>query len=79
MLSAENLLEKLGEWHERMEQQYANADAAGNVVATVATARTGIQAIESFSRIGVMSDIEKRLAALEGEDKTTDDDDSEEG
>jgi hypothetical protein len=75
MLSGENLLEKLGQWHERMEQQYANADAAGNVMGTVATARTGIAAIESFAHIGVLSDVERRLAALENGD--SDDNDNE--
>ena len=50
MLSAQNLLEKLGQWHERMEEQYAHADAAGNVMAAVATARTGISAFESFAK-----------------------------
>jgi hypothetical protein len=65
MLSGDNLLEKLGQWHERMEQQYTNADAAGNIGAAVATARTGIAAIESFAHIGVLSDVERRLAALE--------------
>ncbi len=78
MLSAENLLDKLGKWHERMEQQYTNADAAGNIGATVATARTGIAAIESFAHIGVISDVEERLTALEngGNDSDSDDDDS---
>jgi hypothetical protein len=42
MLSAEKLLDKLGEWHERMEQQYAKADAAGSVLGAVATARAAI-------------------------------------
>jgi hypothetical protein len=73
MLSAENLLDKLGQWHERMEQQYAHADEAGNIAGTVATARTGIQAIESYAKIGPLADIEQRLAALEA-DKTDDHD-----
>ena len=39
MLSADNLLAKLGEWHERMEQQYHKADVADEIAnaATVAT------------------------------------------
>jgi hypothetical protein len=66
MLSANNLLDKLGEWHERMEQQYANADAAGNVLAAVATARTGISAIESFAKRTIdIDDNEQRFQALE--------------
>jgi len=73
MLSAENLLDKLGQWHERMEQQYAHADEAGNIAGTVATARTGIQAIESYAKIGPLSDIEQRLAALEADKPNGDD------
>ena len=76
MLQADNLLESLGKWHARMEQQYEKADKADNIMATVATARTGIAAIESFAKIGPMAEIEARLAALEhpesadGEDGT---------
>jgi hypothetical protein len=65
MLRADTLLEELGAWHARMLDQYDHADAAGNITAAVATAKVGIQAIESFSRIGVMSELEKRLAQLE--------------
>lgn len=66
MLSAQNLLEKLGQWHERMEEQYAHADAAGNVLAAVATARTGISAIESFAKRTIdIDDHEARFQALE--------------
>jgi hypothetical protein len=67
MLSAENLLDQLGKWHERMEEQYQNADATGNISAAVATARTGIAAIESFAKLGPMVEFEQRLAALEEE------------
>jgi hypothetical protein len=78
MLSGENLLDKLGKWHERMEEQYAHADAQGSILGAVATARTGIAAIESFARIGPLSDIERRLADVEahakGDDTETDTD-----
>jgi hypothetical protein len=67
MLSGNNLMEKLGEWHERMEAQYTKADAAGEIMAAVATARTGIQAIESFAKIGPMSELEARVQAIEQE------------
>lgn len=63
MLSADNLTEKLGRWHERMEEQYRNAVATGNIMAAVSVARTGIAAIESFSRLGVVDDMEQRLLA----------------
>jgi hypothetical protein len=66
MLSSSNLLDKLGQWHERMEQQYANADAAGNVLAAVATARTGISALESIAKRTIdIDDNEQRFQALE--------------
>lgn len=65
MLNAENLLAKLGEWHDRMQDQYHKADVSGEIMAAVATARTGIQAIESFSRLGPMGALEARIAALE--------------
>ncbi len=64
MLSATNLLDKLSEWHDRMEQQYQNADAQGDIGATVATARAGLVAIESFARLGPMADLEERLQAM---------------
>jgi hypothetical protein len=69
MLSNDNLLAKLGEWHDRMEEQYKAATAAGEIMPAVATARVGIQAIESFSRIGQMSDLEARIKALEDGDE----------
>jgi hypothetical protein len=65
MLSGDNLLARLGEWHEKMQDQYGRADAAGNVLAAVATARAGIAAIESFSKIGIMADLQRRLEILE--------------
>lgn len=65
MLSAQNLLAKLGEWHQRMEDQYANADATGEIQAAVATARVGIQAIESFARITQDAEIERKLNEIE--------------
>jgi AraC-like DNA-binding protein len=65
MLSANNLLAKLGEWHQRMEAQYANADAAGEIQAAVSTARVGIQAIESFHRITADQVIERKLDEIE--------------
>jgi hypothetical protein len=57
MLSATNLREELGKWHKRMKRQYRNADAQGDVMATVATARVGIAAIESFHRIMTEGDV----------------------
>src|SRR5216683_2117304 len=57
MLSADNLLEKLGTWHARMEAQYEKADAQDNVPAAVATGRTGIAAVEAFARIGPLSEV----------------------
>lgn len=65
MLDAQNLLAKLGEWHQRMEDQYANADATGEIQAAVATARVGIQAIESFARITQDAEIERKLNEIE--------------
>lgn len=64
-LSAENLTEQLGKWHARMQRQYRKADAAGDIHAAVATARTGIQAIESFSKIAALGELEQRVATLE--------------
>lgn len=64
MLSGDNLLEMLGKWHERMEQQYQNADASANIMAAVATARTGISAIESFARITVETTLQREVDEL---------------
>lgn len=67
VLSANNLLAKLGEWHEKMEHQYTKADAANEIMAAVATARVGINAIESFAKITLDADLAKRLDALEAQ------------
>jgi hypothetical protein len=64
MLSGDNLLEMLGKWHERMEQQYANADASANIMGAVATARTGISAIESYARITVETELQREVDEL---------------
>jgi hypothetical protein len=73
MLSADTMTEKLAEWHHRMEEQYSKADTTNNILAAVATARTGIAAIDSFAKLTVLSDLEQRLQALEA-DKETDGD-----
>lgn len=65
MLATDNLTDNLAKWHRRMERQYRKADAAGNVPNTVATARAGIAAIEAFSRIGALGELEQRVATLE--------------
>ena len=69
MLATDNLTDNLAKWHRRMERQYRKADAAGNVLSAVATARTGIAAIEAFSRIGALGDLEQRVQALEAADQ----------
>lgn len=65
MLSAQNLLTKLGEWHQRMEQQYQNADAMGEIATTATVARVALQAIERFHAITLDTDIERKLAEIE--------------
>jgi hypothetical protein len=65
MLSAANLTTKVGEWHQRMEDQYARADGARDVRGAALVARTGLAAIDAFARLGPLSEMEERLAALE--------------
>lgn len=65
MLSGENLLAMLSNWHERMDNQYQKADETNNIMAAVATARTAISAIESAYKIGVAADLEQRVEQLE--------------
>jgi hypothetical protein len=50
MLNADNLLEQIGKWDERMEHQYTKADAQDDVPATAQVARVGLSAIDSFAR-----------------------------
>ena len=65
-LSADNLLAEVGKWHERMEAQYAKADAANEIATAATVALVGLAAIEPFDKLGPLSDFEKRLAAIEG-------------
>jgi hypothetical protein len=67
MLQGETLLDELGKWHQKMLEQYGHADAAGNIMAAVATARTGIQAIESFSHIAEKNEVAKQLEEIQSE------------
>jgi hypothetical protein len=74
MLSAANLTAKVSEWHDRMEQQYSRADTARDVRGAALVARTGLAAIDSFARLGMLSDLGARLAALEQEKQSEDSD-----
>jgi hypothetical protein len=67
MLRAETLLGELGNWHQKMLEQYGHADSAGNIMAAVATARTGIQAIESSSHLTERSEVAQALADIQHE------------
>jgi hypothetical protein len=64
-LSADNLLAEVGKWHERMEAQYAKADAANEIATTATVARVGLAAIDLFAKLGPLAELEERLQRLE--------------
>jgi len=64
-LSTDNLLEQVGKWHERMEEQYRKADDANEIATAATVARVGLSAIESFAKLGALGEIEQRLKTLE--------------
>lgn len=67
MLSSNNLLDRLSEWHEKILDQYGHANAQGNIGAAVSTARAGIAAIESFSHLTERSEVAQALADIQRE------------
>jgi hypothetical protein len=68
MLQASNLCEQLSIWHDRMDEQYAKADAAGNFNAVIGIARTAVSTIDAYAKIRVTSELEQRVNDLEQRD-----------
>ncbi len=67
MLSAENLLTKLAELDDATRAMLAEAQEAGDLRVALQAVHESRATIETFSRLGVLSDLEKRLAAVEAE------------
>jgi hypothetical protein len=65
MLSADNLLAKLGELDEATREILAEARETGNARTALAAIRESRANIESFAHIGPLSDLEERLRTLE--------------
>jgi hypothetical protein len=65
MLSAENLLAKLGELDKETREILDEALRQGKLLTALSAIRESRNNIEAFSRIGPMADVEARLRALE--------------
>jgi hypothetical protein len=65
MLSADNLLAKLGELDRETREMLTEARTAGKINVALSAVRESRGNIEAFARIGPMSEVEQRLRALE--------------
>jgi hypothetical protein len=65
MLSAENLLAKLGELDRETREMLTEARTQGKIQTALSAVRESRGNIEAFARIGPMSEVEQRLRALE--------------
>ncbi len=67
MLSTDNLLLKLSELDDECRAMLTEARTAGDLRVALQAVHESRATIETFSRLGVLSDLEKRLAAVEAE------------
>jgi hypothetical protein len=80
MLSGDNLLDKLSALDEQTLEMLAEARHGGDLRTALTAVRESRGNIEAFSRIGPMSDIERRLDRLEhGDRDDTGNEDDEDG
>lgn len=71
MLTATNLLNKLASLDETTMELLAEARQAGDLRTALTAIRESRGNIESYSRIGVLVEVEERLAALETQSRPT--------
>lgn len=78
-LSADNLIDQLGKWEARMDDQYRKADAANDFGAVIGVTRAASELIGKMDHIGIERDQEQRLAALEAQVQAADKEDNDDG
>jgi hypothetical protein len=64
-LSADNLLDKLSELDAATREMLEEARSAGNLRVALAAVRESRENISAYARIGVVTELEQRVAALE--------------
>jgi hypothetical protein len=69
MLDAQALAARLLELDEAVNRVLRRGESAGDDRLVLLAVKEGRADVESFAKIGVVSDLEKRLAALENGDK----------